>query len=57
MQNDDTLSNSGQIVSLSPLPNTRGAAVVGDICYCVFAITSHLYEQAFVLCVIANYDF
>ena len=36
IQDLDTLSNSGQLhKSLTPLPNTRGAAVVGDVCYFV----------------------
>jgi hypothetical protein len=27
--------------SLTPLPNTRGAAVVGDVCYCVSRVWRH----------------
>jgi len=40
---DKSLSNRRQIASLTPMPNTRCAAVVSDVCYCAIAITSHLY--------------
>ena len=42
IQDLDTLSNSGQLhKSLTPLPNTRGAAVVGDVCYFVSRVWRH----------------